>query len=276
MWWQAEFLQYTYARAGMKDKLTALVSNSSGPLRGFTCSAIPVSTYTHCTGSSPYPPLNKPGAIAEWAKRESQSNELVLIVDPDSAFIGPIREPAHLPRGEACAQPHDYLSADLPSSRTVLQRHCSGKLHAGVQPVGIYILINRADLAVLAPRWLQKALEIKSDATCRQALPDDGWISEMWAYAIAAAELGIRHRLVNYAQPTGSNTLTAPIIHYCFPIMPRHEQSWRPGAREILWSKWTYRPWEVPLQSSHATVEGQTLLRHLADFATLKRASTSP
>jgi len=273
MRWQAELLHYTYARSGMCAPLTALVSATHEPVHGFSCETFPVSNYKHLLPGEVYEPLNKPGGIREWASSAGRGEEPVLIVDPDTVFLCPVPDPAPLRRGEALADLHDYMQPGLAYNRMVLERHCRRECRALVQPVGIYLLIRRDDLAAIAPRWLEKAIEIRSDRACRAKMPHGGWISEMLGYAIAAAECGVRHRISRFAQTTGSGSLYNPLIHYCFPINAsgRH---WQKGQQEpVLWSKWDYRPWEHPPAAQGATPEGRELLRSLAELAAVKRAA---
>jgi hypothetical protein len=268
MWWQAELLQYTYARVGMKAQLTALVSATGEPPRRFTCSSVDVSNYEGCLGTGVFKPLNKPGSLAEWAIRDASKEETVFIIDPDSAFVGLVPDPGPLKSGEAFAQAHHYMDLYRPASQTVLSRHCSEEARARVQPVGIYIIIKKADLVEIAPRWLQKTIDIKNDQICRNALRDEGWISDMWGYAIVAAELGIRHRITTFSQMTGSNCLEYPIIHYCLPVVEGPGNWWDPAQKQtVLWSKWTYKPWDVPQPHSAPTVEGRALLESVAALA---------
>ena len=273
MRWQAELLHYTYARAGMRAQLTALVSVTDEPLHGFTCETFSVSNYKGRMGADIYEPLNKPGGICEWAAKAGRADEAVLIVDPDSAFVRPVEQPTALRRGEAYADAHDYMSAGLEYNQLVLERHCRREFRARVQPVGIYVLIRRDDLAALAPRWLQKSMEIRSDRACRAKMPHSGWISEMLGYTIAAAECGVWHHISRFAQTTGSGSLHCPIIHYCFPINASGRHWQKEQQEPVLWSKWGYRPWEPPPVGKASTAEGRELLRGLAELAAAKRAA---
>jgi hypothetical protein len=268
MWWQAELLQHTYMKVGMQSKLTALVSTTGEPPRDFTCSSMEVSNYKSCGVTGIFKPFNKPGSIAEWTAAAGPQEDTVFIIDPDSAFVGIVADPGPLPLGEACAQSYDYMDISLSMSQTVVNRHCRHEARDRVQPVGIYIMINKSDLAQLAPRWLQKTIEIRDDDICRNALPYEAWISDMWAYAIVAAELGIRHRITNFSQMTGSNSLAYPIIHYCFPVLAEPDQWWDPGRNQTkVWSKWDYEPWNLPPACVAGTVEGRALLDNLTELA---------
>jgi hypothetical protein len=270
MWWQAELLHYTYEKVGMQDRLTALVSATDEQPRKFSCSCFEVANFQGCVESGIFKPLNKPGAVTQWLGSSQPEDETIFLIDPDSAFTGIVPDPGHLPKGQAFADSHTYMDVRLPANQTVLSRHCRREALARVQPVGIYIIINKSDLAAVAPRWFQKTIEIRNDEICRRALPDDGWISDMWGYAIAAAELGIEHQIANYSQMTGSNCLRYPIIHYCLPVIEELEWWDRNRAQTVLWSKLDYRPWDVPSLEKVRTAEGKALFRNLAEMATLE------
>jgi hypothetical protein len=273
MWWQAEFLHYTYVIAGMNAELTALVAATDEPQRELTGKSVRVANYKDSIPNAPLLTLNKPGGIAEWAALDGPRDETVLIVDPDSMFIRPVVDPGPLTAGEACSEEHAYMGVNIQSNRTVIDRHCRKELHAKIQPVGIYIFINRACLAELAQRWLQKSIDIAADPICREALGGTGWLSDMWGYAIAAAELGIHHHIRGFSQVTGSNSLQNPITHYCFPLMENRDEIWEPDTQKpILWSKWTYRPWDDPPVPLAATVEGELLLQRLQGFINARQA----
>jgi hypothetical protein len=275
MRWQAELLHYSYTRCGMHAQLTALVSETGEGLNGFPCEVVRVSNYRNWLRNDEYEPLNKPGGIREWAAYGGSPGETVLIIDPDSFFVRPVPDPGPLRRGEACADAHEYMRPDLAYTRLVLNRHCPRECRPFFQPVGIYIVIRRDDLAALAQRWLEKAIDIRSDKACREKLPHGGWISEMLGYAIAAAECGIRHRISRFAQSTGTGSLQCPIIHYCFPLNASG-RDWRQEQKEpVLWSKWNYKPWQHPPVDRATTSESRELLRGLAELATAKRTAAS-
>jgi peptidyl serine alpha-galactosyltransferase len=264
MWWQAEFLHYTYSIAGMHSELTALVAASGEQEREFTCNTVPVANYADSVPGLPLRCLNKPGGIAQWAALDGPREETILIVDPDSVFVRPVCDPGPILANEAYSEQHDYMSPDIPGSRIVLHRHCREEVRAKVQPVGIYILINRACLAELARHWLNKSIDIAADSLCRDALDGTGWLSDMWGYTIAAAELGIHHHIRDLSQVTGADSLRNPITHYCYPLMRKRDGPWQPNTRKpVLWSKWSYQPWDDPPDPTDATQEGQLLLERL-------------
>lgn len=277
MWWQAELLQYSFAKSGMKAQLTALVSPNGAERNAFTGNTVRVASYKELCEREPLMVLNKPGAIAEWAMRDSGSQESVLIVDPDSVFHRPVHDVGPIAPGEAYSEEHDYMAVDIPANRLVIERHCPVEVRSRIQPVGIYVLVNRATLVELSRRWLEKAVEIASDPVCREALSGTGWLSDMWGYAIAAAELGIRHNIRGFSQVTGSNSLQFPIVHYCYPLLVNPEERWHPESRTpLLWSKWHYQPWSPPPHPAHSIAEGRFVLQQLWELAVLKTIQQNP
>jgi len=271
MWWQAELLHYTYRKTGMRAQLTALVAANDTQESEFTCDTLRVSNYKDCCSNEPLLCLNKPGGIAEWAAREGPRDETVLIVDPDSVFVRPVPDVGPIPDGEAYSEEHDYMGVEIPANKLVIERHCKPEYRRAVQPVGIYILINRSSLVELARLWLERSIEIASDPVCREALAGTGWLSDMWGYAIAAAELGIRHHVRGFSQVTGSNSLERPITHYCYPLLTDPAQRWFPETEvQLLWSKWHYVPWTYPPAAAASTGEGAVLLECLRELVEVK------
>lgn len=276
MRWQAELLHHSYAKVGMDATLTALVAETGSRELAFPCPALRVGNYKdRCSGAA-LMCLNKPGGVAEWAAREEASRETVLIVDPDSVFHGAVPDLGPIPDREACAQEYDYMAVDIPANRLVLDRHCKAAFRAGVQAVGIYIMINRRSLCELSRLWLERAVEIASDPVCREALAGTGWLSDMWGYAIASAELGIHHHIRGFSQETGWNWLHRPITHYCYPLMVNAEERWSPERTgPVLWSKWHYSPWSAPPDPAASSWEGRALLELLGEVVDGKRSAAA-
>ncbi len=276
MWWQAEFLRYTYLTAGMEAELIAVVAATEEPEIEFSCNTVRVASYKDATANRPLLVLNKPGGIAEWAVLDGPRDETVLIVDPDSMFVRPVADFGPLADGLAYSEEHDYMGVDIPGNRIVIDRHCREELRAKVQPVGVYICINRGCLAELARRWLQKSIDIADDPVCREALGGTGWLSDMWGYAIAAAELGIHHHLRGFSQVTGSHSLERPITHYCYPLLADPARRWTPETQiPLLWSKWHYQPWSNPPHPAASCCEGANLLEQLGELVRIKKAQVA-
>ena len=55
-------------------------------------------------------------------------------------------------------------------------------------------MIHIDQLERLTPRWMEFSLGLRSTKEAEGVM--QGWVQEMWGYSIAAASLGIKHRLV--------------------------------------------------------------------------------
>ena len=113
-----------------------------------------------------------------------------------------------------------------------VEKHCQNP--ELVDDVGIPILTHKDDLVAPAPLWLKKTEEIRNDPViCNQV----GWIAEMWAYALAAAELGLRHTTCELACVNKEDLADRPVVHYCYASSDATNDRW-------VWDKRIYRPWE--------------------------------
>ena len=115
------------------------------------------------------------------------------------------------------------------------RRYCKGCKF--LDPIAVPIIIHRRDIAKIAPRWLEKTLEIHKDrdnwlpAWSNTSASPVGlaWTAEMFGYVFAASELGIRHEIWDLQNvPPVHKELFTSIIHYHVqvplpaPVMGRH------------------------------------------------------
>ncbi|MET0397036.1 MAG: hypothetical protein ABW277_09460 [Longimicrobiaceae bacterium] len=239
--WQADLLAFSHHRAGQPGPLTRLWSAREPPpaFAGCTFRAEPGSAPR--AGADDYPPLNRPRALHAWLKAAPPAEEAVLILDPDCVFLAPLAEPAS--RGDPVAQPIGYL--DPERHPELVRRHC--RRPGAVQGMGIPVLIHRDDLAALLPPWLEKTEAIRGDARSRALA---GWVAEMWGYALAAAEAGMRHTLRETARFSTEDRADLPIVHYCYACADPSGR-WR-------WDKRSHLPWacvaEPPAGTPRAAV----------------------
>lgn len=83
----------------------------------------------------------------------------------------------------------------------------------------------------------------------------------MWGYDCAAAELGLRHVVTEFALFQGDDRLDQALIHYCYDSRSR-DGTWR-------WSKRTYTPWEpVPPPPACTPAASVELIRLVNEYAT--------
>jgi hypothetical protein len=225
--WQADLLAYSHHKIGQPGPLTRLLS-ADGPPTPFAGRTFRTAPYSpHPLSEDDYTPYNKPAALKAWLQEEPPSEDVVLILDPDCIFLEPLA--GSVSRGSPVAQPWDLMHTT--QHRWFVEKHCSNP--ELVEDVGVPILIHMDDLVALAPLWLEKTEQIRSDPESRQYV---GWIAEMWGYTCAAAELGLRHKPHALARLQGEDQADLPIVHYCYASSCA-EHDWH-------WDKRYYRPWE--------------------------------
>jgi hypothetical protein len=255
--WQAELLEWTHGRVGQPGPLTWLVAADEAPAGARLAR-------TYATGAmSPHPrtgddyaPYNKPYSLLAWLADAPPEEEHLLVLDPDCVFLAPLEVLAE--PGRPVAQPIWYMNPER--YRGALARHCARP--DALEPVGIPTAIRRDDLARLTPLWLAKTEEIREDARSAHAL---GWVAEMWAYAIAAHETGLRHVLRPMAWFNTDDRADLPIVHYCYPYEA-------PGAR-WEWGKRTYRPWTRVAEPPAGTPAGEVAVVRLVNEFAEERAT---
>ena len=207
--------------------LTRLWSGDGRPTAflGDTFLATPYSP--HPVSRDDYAPYNKPSAVLEWLRRCPPPEEWLLLLDPDCVFVAPVNAEAR--RGEPIAQPVSYMRPE--EVRGLVRRHC--RRPALVRGIGIPVVIHREDLSATAGLWLEKTEAIRDDRLGRDQV---GWTAEMWGYAFATAELGLRHQLLPLARFSTEDHSDRPLIHYCYAAADP-EGRWS-------WDKRRYRPWQ--------------------------------
>ena len=276
--WQARLLAYSHRRARQPGRLTCLVSGLDNPEPVINADFFTANYFPHPVTGDRYAAYNKPAALMAWLQEAPPEEETILLVDPDCIFLDVLEGRAE--RGRPAAQPIFYMnlrerpaSAPPPAGRepilerdwslvdTLLTTYCERPER--VQGVGIPTLIHRDDLAALAPLWLAKTEMIRADLTLRD---DIGWIAEMWAYCMAAADLGLEHDERNLACFVTEERDDLPLIHYCFDLGD--------GDGGWTWGKRSYEPWtRVPDPPADVPRSGRALIDVLNAFVEEERAN---
>ncbi|XP_022928170.1 peptidyl serine alpha-galactosyltransferase-like [Cucurbita moschata] len=145
-----------------------------------------------------YPAINKPAGVVHWLKhsKEAENVDWVVILDADMIIRGPII-PWQLgaEKGRPVAAYYGYL---------VGCDNILAKLHTKhpelCDKVGGLLAMHIDDLRVFAPMWLSKTEEVREDrdhwaTNITGDIYGKGWISEMYGYSFAAAEVGLRHKI---------------------------------------------------------------------------------
>ena len=269
--WQAQLLAYSHRRAQQAGPLTCLVSGLHNRDPVIDADFFTPNYFPHPVTGDRYAAYNKPAALMAWLREAPPAEETILLVDPDCIFLNALYRQAE--RGRPVAQSVFYMNlrqrpdlAQPPAGRrpalqtdwalvdALLARYC--RRPERVQGVGIPTLVHRDDLAALAPLWLAKTEMIRSDPDLRDRV---GWIAEMWAYCMAAADLGLEHDERDLACFVTEDRDDVPLVHYCFDLGD--------GEGGWSWGKRSYRPWtRVPDPPADVPRSGQALIRVLNAF----------
>lgn len=260
MQWQSELLEYSWKQVGQPGELIRLVATEGYqklPTHRYARSVATKSWQIHPVTGDDYAPYNKPASLLEWLETE-QPDGTVLLLDPDCVFRAPLRR--EVSEGKPVAQRWVGIGHSPGGDGFGLGPRFAFLESHGVRPgtpaqLGmIPKLIHTRDLERIAARWLELTALVRQEVADQEGRRM--WESDMYAYAIVAAEAGLVHELASLGICTNwspAEAPNAPIIHYCQAIEGK--------GGELLWSKHRYRPWErVPQPERAGQDYGRDLL----------------
>ncbi|HMJ36691.1 MAG TPA: hypothetical protein VK501_22490 [Baekduia sp.] len=202
--WQLQLLAYSHAQVGQTGSFVAL-------------------DHEEVVEGDDYPPYNRPFAIARWLERAKPADDdVVLHVDPDMIFVraldlGALR---HLPVADDGRYPLQ------PSGAAALRRYVRAPDRVRVPVVPFVMRV--ADLARVTPAWCSWTLRLRADDAARRAL---GWNCELWAFALASREVGLR---LDQGYLASMPPLEAParpcFVHYAWKTYDFDKRSYVPWA----------------------------------------------
>jgi len=226
--WQSRVMYYQFC------KLKTQFPNSA--LGGFTRilhSGVPdslmdeiptvvVDTLPSTIDDEGYVVLHRPFAFQQWLNlfADKIPEKFVLMSEPDHLFIKP--PPLVATQKAAVAFPFFYIAPNDPKYKPIVDRfNTANAPPESFAPIGSSpVMISLASLKRVVPKWHALAIAMKKDKEANAAF---GWVVEMWAYSIAAAQVGVVHELAPHfmLQPPYDKTLRvgktdAFIIHYTY------------------------------------------------------------
>lgn len=178
--------------------------------------------------------LNRPNSVRQLMEKLASNSlpaervedlgaaEYLLLLETDHVIMKPIPNLA-TPETPA-AFIFGYMYAN-PSQDAIIKKYWPEGFSAALDPVGPSpLLIHRDQLAKVHKRWLDFSLGLRSNSDAERVI--QGWVQEMWGYSIAAASLGIKHKLVGDFQVEPGALSDAPqlrsfdsryyIFHYTY------------------------------------------------------------
>lgn len=197
--WQTVGLVHSFNLSGQPGNLTRLLSCTDDDLKRYTGHDLAHTHYVPSMSRHPltgdwYPAINKPAAVLHWLNHVNIDAEFIVILDADMILRGTITPwEFNAARGRPVSTPYDYLIGCENELAKLHTRHPDA-----CDKVGGVIIMHIDDLRRFALLWLHKTEEVRADKghyakNITGDIYESGWISEMYGYSFAAAELKLRH-----------------------------------------------------------------------------------
>lgn len=197
--WQTIGLVHSFNLSGQPGNLTRLLSCTDDDLKRYTGHDLAHTHYVPSMSRHPltgdwYPAINKPAAVIHWLNHVNIDAEFIVILDADMILRGTITPwEFNAARGRPVSTPYDYLIGCENELAKLHTRHPDA-----CDKVGGVIIMHIDDLRRFALLWLHKTEEVRADKAHYSKnitgdIYESGWISEMYGYSFAAAELKLRH-----------------------------------------------------------------------------------
>jgi hypothetical protein len=200
--WQSYGLYDGWRRVGQRGKFTRLMAcddENSPSLRVVPDTHVHPNYATHPVTKDSYTAYNKPFSIHHWLTNAEVTADFIIVLDADMIFRAPMTvDLLGVRRGAPVSAKYGYLIGTQPESHMGVKARVRNVEKA--QQVGGFTVMHREDMRKLAPRWLYWTEEVRQDpdswANTGDIYNANGkygppWISEMYGYVFAAAEVGI-------------------------------------------------------------------------------------
>jgi hypothetical protein len=173
--------------------------------------------------------------------------DYILLLEPDHFLTRPVPNLA-VQKGMPVAFDFWYMHGEgHPESVALVKRHCPNCPEM-VQPLGPSpVLASKDTFRKIAPRWLELSIALRNDSNADSGIVAAGaannWVSEMWAYSMAAAEANVTHELLPLqwelnglpAQGKPPSFNDTFMFHYAFPMYLDSSGSYLADESEATW-----------------------------------------
>lgn len=197
--WQTVGLMHSLRVSRQPGNITRLLSCSDEDLKNYKGHDLAPTHYVPSMNRHPltgdwYPAINKPAAVLHWISHVETDAEFIVILDADMIMRGPITPWEYGAKlGHPVSTPYEYL---IGCDNILAKIHTRNP--SACDKVGGVIIMHIDDLRRFAMLWLHKTEEVRADkahyaTNITGDIYSSGWISEMYGYCFAAAELGLHH-----------------------------------------------------------------------------------
>lgn len=190
---------HSFRLSGQPGNITRLLSCTDEDLKNYKGHDLAPTHYVPSMSRHPltgdwYPAINKPAAVLHWLNHVQTDAEFLVILDADMIMRGPITPWEYgAKRGHPVSTPYEYL---IGCDNILAKIHTRNP--SACDKVGGVIIMHIDDLRRFALLWLHKSEEVRADkahyaTNITGDIYNSGWISEMYGYSFAAAEINLRH-----------------------------------------------------------------------------------
>lgn len=271
-YWMCEIAAYSFNRLkSAEGKLTCVYSSPHGTLENLK---FPPSYDTFVAKDYAfwdtdykkqlwYPAANKPFGFYEYLLNNKVEEDNLFVMDHDSFFLKDLEERVTDPNVVRLGY-HPQVSVEAPTGQYILKRFVDPSKWSSVKSgIGIY-LIHRDSALDLAKKWSEWTEKIVRDKEDYETV---GWITEAWAFVLAAMDLGIDLQVNdNGLQCFAGDDREDPVLHFYYI----------PKVEGFVEGKTTYIPW-TPFRFdenqllNHGKIQAKKLTAFLGTLSDLGR-----
>ena len=108
-----------------------------------------------------YPPRLQPLSVAHWLQTTTVTEDVIIILDPDCAFIEPSLRAVD--EGSPIANQGYYTFKEKAGYELAILKHYCRGICTHFDPIAVPVIIHRNDLQRIAPLWLKYTEDIRRD-----------------------------------------------------------------------------------------------------------------
>ncbi len=206
--WQSLGLMYSHRKVQQMGGFTRLMACDKSPPPGVhivSDTHVHPNYAVHPRTKDSYSPYNKPYSIMHWLLNAKPTADYIIILDADMVFRKAITAAMlGVEKGRPVSAHYGYLIGIFKENFMKVKERVPNVDKA--QQVGGFTVMHREDLEQVAPRWLYWTEEVRQDPQSWSNTGDifnangksgPPWISEMYGYVFACAEVGLNFKVSN-------------------------------------------------------------------------------
>mmetsp|Transcript_28895 Transcript_28895/g.71319 ORF Transcript_28895/g.71319 Transcript_28895/m.71319 type:complete len:623 (-) Transcript_28895:667-2535(-) len=206
--WQSLGLLYSFRKVNQNGGFTRLMACNKSPPPGVYVvpdTHVHPNYAVHPRTKDAYSPYNKPFSIMHWLEYAKPTADYIIVLDADMVFRKAFTAVMlGVEKGRPISAHYGYLIGIFKDNFMKIKERVPNVEKA--QQVGGFSVMHIEDLEQVAPRWLYWTEEVRQDPESWSNTGDifnangkagPPWISEMYGYVFACAEVGVDFKVSN-------------------------------------------------------------------------------